>query len=187
MAHRLSMAELLKLKKRMGGKSAATASASSAAPPAGAALAALDVVQGATLYEKIDKLAFQNGMCLPPDRSGSRTAGPRRIAICLVIVDKLIHEDIWRRWVESSDEEYSAELFVHAKHPAAITSAWARARVLPGSFRPEWNSVEVVRAMLAVLQAAVRDPAHYDRFLFGTGIIYACACMCDNVQLYCIM
>lgn len=104
----------------------------------------VEVVHGASLKEKVEKLAFQNAMCLPPSLSQSSIANrPRRIAVCLVIVDCLIHEDLWRRWMEGGDEDISAELYIHAKHPDAITSPWVKERTLPGTFLPEWNSIEV--------------------------------------------
>ena len=86
------------------------------------------------------------------------------VAICVVIVDSLHHEDIWREWVESSTTlhytedtiRYKAELFIHAKHPEKITSEWVRARLIDVTFRPEWNSVEVVQSLLSVLDAALQ-------------------------------
>lgn len=180
------MAELLKLKKRMSGSTTkVTASSDSDTGRNGGEPA---VVEGATLLQKIEKLAFQNSMCLPLDMSGARpAAGTRRIAVCLVIVDCLLHEDLWRSWVESSNVVCAAELYIHAKHPDAVKSPWVRQRLLPGTFLPEWNSVEVdlfhdsttssshmfcrqvVRAMLAVLEVAVKDQNYCDRFLFATG------------------
>jgi hypothetical protein len=50
---------------------------------------------------------------------------------------------------------YQARLFIHAKHPERIRSPWIRDRLLDFSFRPEWNSVEVVQAILSLLQAAL--------------------------------
>jgi hypothetical protein len=160
MAQRLSMAELLKLKRMASGKPKAGGG--------GGEAGAVEVVQGATLYDRIDKLAFQNAMCLPADptlpaaaappallaASGPASARPpRRIAVCLVIVDCLFHEAVWRRWVEgcadtvtgtdTDTDTYTAELYIHAKHPERIQSPWVRARTLPGTFLPEWNSIEV--------------------------------------------
>ena len=44
-----------------------------------------------------------------------------------------------------------------------------RQRTLDVTFKPEWNSPEVIRAMLAVLQAALNDEdASFDRFIFLT-------------------
>ena len=154
MAQRLSMAELLKLKKRMGGNRSKATVATAAAHTGGE----LDVIEGATLFHKIEKLAFQNAMCLPADLSGPRPVGPRRIAVCLVIVDCLFHEDIWRRWVDGSNDVYSAELYIHAKNPDAVTSLWARQRLLRGTFRPEWNSVEV--AVARALCISCTSPLH---------------------------
>lgn len=77
------------------------------------------------------------------------------IAICLVIVDDLLHEDIWREWLGSGGTDYAARLFIHAKYPDRIRSAWVREHTLSISHHPEWNSPEVVRAMLSVLDMAL--------------------------------
>ena len=75
----------------------------------------------------------------------------KTIAICLVIVDELHHEDIWRHWVEE-EGEYKGRLFIHAKSPHKIKSKWVKERTLDVTYSPDWNSPEVVRAMLAVLK-----------------------------------
>lgn len=81
------------------------------------------------------------------------------IAICLVIVDTLFHEEIWRQWVEQgegSDENYKAQLFIHAKFPERVTSPWVQQRLIDHTFRPDWNSVEVVQSLLSVLNTALQ-------------------------------
>jgi hypothetical protein len=93
--------------------------------------------------------------------------------ICVVIVDELYHESIWRRWLEDGDSacEYQAELLIHAKYPDAPGySPWVKKRILDKSFFPEWNSTEVVRAMLELLNYGllVQEEVHYERFIFAT-------------------
>lgn len=96
------------------------------------------------------------------------------IAICLVIVDRLFHEDIWRAWLSQADHpdaRYSARLFIQAKHPEKVQSEWVRQFVIPISFCPTWNSPEVVRAMLATADEAIKyeqNGSVCDRFIFGT-------------------
>jgi hypothetical protein len=87
----------------------------------------------------------------------------------MIIVECLPHEQIWRRWVESAAHTpgYTASLVIHAKNPENIASEWVRERTLDCSFRPKWNSVEVIRAMLAVLAKALEDPCN-QRFIFAT-------------------
>jgi hypothetical protein len=85
--------------------------------------------------------------------------GGKSIAICLVIVDKLNHEHIWRRWIEQSAEcGYQTTLHIHAKHPERITSPWVKSHTLAHTFLPEWNSPEVIRAVLAVIIDALQRP-----------------------------
>ena len=62
------------------------------------------------------------------------------------------------------------ELIIHAKHPERITSKWVRDRTLSKSFHPEWNSVEVIRAMLLLLETSLLN-LKCGRILFGTGYL----------------
>jgi hypothetical protein len=63
---------------------------------------------------------------------------------------------------------YTAELFIHAKKPESVTSEWVKARLIDVTFNPQWNSVEVVQAMLSTLDTALQHPAFCGRFVFGT-------------------
>lgn len=51
----------------------------------------------------------------------------------------------------------SAELYVHAKNRERVRSEWLRSKALPISHRPNWNDVRIVRAMLSLLEAALRE------------------------------
>ncbi len=97
-----------------------------------------------------------------------RYEGKKTIAVCVVVVDELIHEDIWRYWVDQSvTSQYNARLFIHAKYPDRITSDWVRGCLIDVTFEPEWNSPEVIRAMLAVMETALIDES-CQRFVFAT-------------------
>lgn len=94
----------------------------------------------------------------------------RGIAICITIVDVLPHEHIWRQWLEHATAQsspYKAELYIHAKNPDRIRSRWVKSKLVKTGIRPEWNSPEVIRAMLALLSAALEDPSN-GRFIFVT-------------------
>lgn len=68
---------------------------------------------------------------------------------------------------EEEGDGATAEVFIHAKFPERVRSAWARARLIRGGavcYRPAWNSVDVVRAMLALAHEA-RD---CDQIVFAT-------------------
>ena len=135
------------------------------------------ILEGSTTLEKLDKLAFtRSSSTLYAKPLSSDIIGTGRecktIAICLVIVEELLHEDIWRQWIEDNntninDRIYKAKLFIHAKNPEKIKSEWVKSYTLPHSYRPEWNSPEVVRAMLAMLTEAIKDET-CGRFVFGT-------------------
>jgi hypothetical protein len=90
--------------------------------------------------------------------SPSSSKKKKTIAICIIIVDELPHEDIWQRWLDGGGSgEYEGKIVIHAKHPSRITSPWMRERLISKSFTPEWNSPEVIRAILACLEAACED------------------------------
>eukprot|EP01039_Chlorochromonas_danica_P011224 gene11224-12521_t len=127
---------------------------------------------GGTSLDVLQALFDKRKSCPSPV---TRSLGSSRkiIAVCLVIVDELLHEEIWKAWLNSGNEEYSGALFIHAKNPEAIRSSWVKQHTLQYSFRPEWNSPEVVRAMLSVLAEAVSYRCEVDdvvcqRMIFAT-------------------
>ena len=73
------------------------------------------------------------GECAGGASDGRRNA---HIAVCATIVDAFPHEAIWKRWMASGGElgfrgraggfTSSAELYVHAKNPERVRSAWLR-------------------------------------------------------------
>jgi len=161
MAKTLSLAELSKLY------------SSANKPPA--SIGSAGPLVGSTVKEKLGKLLFsRESSKLFAEPSALAKLAPasqqKTVAICLVIVDTLHHEAIWREWIEQGDApeaQYKARLFIHAKHPEKITSVWVRQRCLSLSYMPDWNSPEVIRAMLSVLDNALQDPL-CGRFVFGT-------------------
>lgn len=97
----------------------------------------------------------------------------------MVIVDSLHHEDLWKAWEEEGDafdgSSYRGRVFIHAKSPQKIHSDWVRDRILPFSFDPEWNSVEVTQAMLATMELGLNyrqrigdEECKCECFIFGT-------------------
>jgi hypothetical protein len=91
-----------------------------------------------------------------------------KVVICLVIVDTLHHESIWKRWIEQGREQgCSIKLLVHAKYPEKIISPWVKEQALSITYTPEWNSPEVVRGMMALLEEGLEDPDSAC-FVFGT-------------------
>ena len=51
----------------------------------------------------------------------------------------------------------SAELYIHAKHPDRLRSSWARSKTISKCYKPNWNDVRIVRAMLALAEEALTD------------------------------
>ena len=99
----------------------------------------------------------------------SATEGaPGSLALLFIIIDELPHEAIWRRWLASTEcGGKGCRVLIQAKHPERVSSDWVRAHLIGQSFRPEWGSIELVRASLALLAAAVDDPLT-QRFAFAS-------------------
>lgn len=135
----------------------------------GSSSADSEVISGTSVLERLKKLSYLNSIKTISPAVVSVPVLQKTVAICLVIVDTLPHEDIWRTWMEPEHAcDYKAQLYIHAKFPDKITSPWVRSRTLDKSFLPEWNSPEVIRAMLATLSWALEDES-CGRFVFGTG------------------
>lgn len=96
------------------------------------------------------------------------------IAICATIVQEFPHEMLWKKWIDetggnisidpsTSDSgekksiKTSAELYIHAKNPEGVQSEWLKSKTLPITHRPDWNDVRIIRAMLSLLDAALKD------------------------------
>jgi Core-2/I-Branching enzyme len=101
----------------------------------------------------------------------------RHICLLAVTIDELPYEDLWKSWANtnnnssgtttSSDDPTIVSLVCHAKHPQNIQSEFVKQRLLqeppragrgnqlaPPEFRshrPEWGSIEILRAMLDIL------------------------------------
>lgn len=134
------------------------------------------VLPGATVYEKLDKLHFsRKSNSLFAAASSLASIAPvieqKTIGICIVIVDSLPHEAIWAKWAtevsEGSSGTYKAKIAIHAKFPDRIKSEWVRERLVPVTYKPDWNSPEVIRAILCVMNECLRDPC-CGRFIFAT-------------------
>eukprot|EP01038_Epipyxis_sp_PR26KG_P015105 gene15105-20323_t len=128
------------------------------------------ILEGNNTQEKLFKLFFKRKIGLLPSRP---LAWPftRNICICIIIVDELIHEDIWRFWLEDVKKHSSSSraiLKIHAKYPENIKSEWVKQFLIPISFNPEWNSPEVIRAMIALLKYSLDDQLFCERFVFAT-------------------
>ena len=119
------------------------------------------------------------------DQSGSTNANDYvHIAICATIVQDFPHELLWKKWINETGGDIdirlnpglkgkvdgetnetvvtqhiktSAELYIHAKNPEGIQSERLKSKTLPVSHRPNWNDVRIIRAMLSLLEAAIRD------------------------------
>ena len=130
------------------------------------------------MFDKLSKLHLSRRTSqLSPDPCKLAVVVPakeqRTIAVCLIIVDRLHHEAIWRAWegensqTDGSASGFKVRIVIHAKHPERIDSPWIKERMIPMTYKPEWNSPEVIRAMLGTMNEGLRDP-HCGRFVFGT-------------------
>ena len=113
--------------------------------------------------------------------TNSSSSGDQRdslhIAVCATIVQDFPHEKLWKKWIEETGGDISfsigstssndsscrptvkasAELYVHAKKPEGIQSEWLKSKTLPITHRPNWNDVRIIRAMLSLIEMALKD------------------------------
>ena len=110
--------------------------------------------------------------------NGSDSSNARdgfHLGICACVVDDLPHEEVWRRFMQKDSFEVNnsiggavpslsttsipaaAEIYIHAKHPDRLRSSWARSKTISKCYKPEWNDVRIVRAMLALAEEALQD------------------------------
>lgn len=96
-------------------------------------------------------------------------AAPRCMALLILILDALPFEAQWREWLRRTAGRTQVKVWIHAKFPDRVSSAWVKARLVPTSFRPEWGSVEITRAELELLRVALDDEeASIQRFLLAS-------------------
>lgn len=160
MSHNFSVKELLLLRKRKAKPAQTTAPLTAKVFKEEAEVVKL--VQGDSVITRLKKYAHIKSMEVMPQVEANNLPGVvgngKCIAVCLVIVDKLHHEGIWRRWIEQSSEcGYQVSLHIHAKYPDRIDSPWVKSHTLSKTFTPEWNSPEVIRAVLAVISDALEN------------------------------
>lgn len=132
--------------------------------------------------EKLQNKLLTLSKSLPS--SSSVVSSTNHIAILILIIDELPFESIWKSWMNDnkrSDEvddngeeepssDYSVSVLIHAKYPERVRSEWVRQRLIlddkhyskddgskqPLSFCPEWGSIEITRAMIELVQQALR-------------------------------
>jgi hypothetical protein len=82
------------------------------------------------------------------------------IAVLLLVIDGLPLEAHWRHWAGARagvPPEWRVVFHTHAKHPGR-TAGWVADTLIGASFAPEWGSVELVRAALALVATALANP-----------------------------
>ena len=169
MSHNFSVKELLLLRKRKAKPDTTTPLTAEAYKRESEVVSLTH--KGDTVLARLKKYAHIKSMLKLPEVEANRlpgVVGGKHIAVCLVIVDRLNHEEIWKRWMQQSVEcGYETSLHIHAKHPDRITSSWVRSHTLDHTYSPEWNSPEVIRAVLAVITDALKNP-NTGRLVLGT-------------------
>ena len=81
-----------------------------------------------------------------------------QIVLLFLILHTLPHESIWQEWLQGAEDKL--HVIIHAKYPEMVTSSWSKARLMcshngvPVTHRPEWGSIELLRAMMSLLQYA---------------------------------
>ncbi len=98
------------------------------------------------------------------EKSDQRTTPitvPIKIAFLFLLVDRLLHEPLWRSWL---NEARSIVLF-HATKPQEIASDWIRARMVPWSIPSLHGEIGMVKAQLGLLREALKTES-VQRFVF---------------------
>lgn len=110
---------------------------------------------------QIQKSIGQGSSTYKPDTKDSnlKKIAPIHIAVCATIVSTLPHETIWRSWMDHHDTDLAtASMHVHAKTPSSIEKdSWLKSVCLSVSHNPNWNDIRVVKAMLSLIQSALKD------------------------------
>ena len=78
-----------------------------------------------------------------------------RLGLLFLVIDRLHHEDVWKQWLDSR----VTRAWVHAKDEKKVDSPWLKRRLVPTPWSPEWGSIELVHAMVALLRAALGAPS----------------------------
>lgn len=115
----------------------------------------------------------------PAPTEEEKTKKSKHLALLAISIEDLPYEHIWKGWCEAltsslddNVDEYFISLVCHAKYPDNVQSEWLRKRLVyhppkqgrGNSFmdplfltrKPEWGSVEITRAMLDILQDALK-------------------------------
>lgn len=75
------------------------------------------------------------------------------VCLCFIIIDSLPHEFIWRTWLkQAGDEAKRVHIYIHAKYPNAVRSAWVKERLVPFSLHPAWGSIDLTATMIKLLE-----------------------------------
>ena len=129
---------------------------------------------------------------------------PLHIAICATIVDQFPHEEIWKKWLLEQDDDnntattngpintnnntnhnnsnITASIHIHAKNPNKIRNhkSWLKSKVIPISHNPNWNDYRIIKAMLSLVEYAIRYEPQTTHFMMVTE---SCIPVCTLVEL----
>ena len=112
----------------------------------------------------------------PPPTLDEKKRKAKHLVLMAITIDDLPYEHIWKAWCQTLEplekDDYYISVVCHAKYPEKVQSEWLRQRLLVrkpklgrgNSFLdpeflsriPSWGSVEITRAMLDLLQNAMR-------------------------------
>lgn len=94
-----------------------------------------------------------------PNFSTARINGESKIALLFIIIDDLIHEAIWRLWIEASSPALRDKvcIFIHAKFPDRVRSPWVTRHLVRFNIKATWGSVELTKVMINLLHEVRND------------------------------
>mmetsp|Transcript_12425 Transcript_12425/g.16579 ORF Transcript_12425/g.16579 Transcript_12425/m.16579 type:complete len:629 (+) Transcript_12425:268-2154(+) len=101
------------------------------------------------------------------------TKKENHLTLCFLTINDILHEHIWRNWLTTTTtSNMTVSIVCHAKYPQSVKSEWLKRRLLVDrpkrgrgnelaepkyrTYRPDWGSVEITRAMIELMKEGLR-------------------------------
>lgn len=81
---------------------------------------------------------------------------PPKLALLILTRGDVRSPDIWKEWVAPESDRIS--IFSHPKEPDKLKGGFLEGTDIAETFDTQWGEVSLVKASLALLRAALRDP-----------------------------
>lgn len=104
--------------------------------------------------------------------------------ILFLIIDDFPLEVFWRLWLKvySNQIKVNVKVLFHAKFPEKVRSVWVKEHLLSVSFRPRWGSIEITKAMIKLLEEALKADKSCSHFCFASESCLPCCTLEELIQ-----